>query len=366
MAGEASESDDDDLVFDEPKPLNVAQRLGRRSRFVVDSSALSVARSAFSSISSAHVVRSVVEAGHVSSSSTAIVPYAGTRAPPHEENHDDKPSVSKHIFEAIAKQTMPVFGAPALHPVCCSVMDIVKAQRADAVDADIAAIAHAMFDETNRQILTKRALGESLDVKRKKLRSCTEKLASAALLCDQGLRRSLEHSARAVKWTNLLYVDAARYDETPVEVSLPEYEYEVVVKQAVRDSSDVGQLGISRTTVQVNELVHAKETDMAKVFQTETRYGMLLKAPDNAAADGCPRFVMIVGQPATYLQFLDSCTAETMKHALQHTCTPSAVTRDFGMRVRNVTRDKMGGSVKAERGNTKGEGRRSVRHPERL
>ena len=114
---------------------------------------------------------------------------------------------------------------------------------------------------------------------------------------------------------NLAYGDFARSDETPATLVSNDVVYETKVTRQL-----MGDVGTERPEhiVQIIAFPLGRNEGVSNVFMTESRLSMVLKLPEGhpVREKVSSPYILITGEQLTWPQFLDTCNAETIKHAL--------------------------------------------------
>ena len=98
------------------------------------------------------------------------------------------------------------------------------------------------------------------------------------------------------------------------------------------------------------------DTAPTELFQTRMTTTILVEATPAptaaaaaAAAAAADQLFLFSGNPVTWIQTLESASAECLKAALQATSPVPRASQAFGMRVRAATSDRLAANLKAER-----------------
>ena len=190
-----------------------------------------------------------------------------------------------------------------------------------------------------------REMCEKLGVSRKELGSMVALFASSLSNVDKTHRYELELGIAALCRTGkvepIIFLEYHRYDETPMKVVLKHVAYGSRAQKPRGSSAD------EEPTEFVVAQQLGKEHALAKLFQTESTFAMLLKIRDGASSE----FFAVHGCGLNHLQILERTTAEVLSAALAQT---SGVSRhiddiDFKLRVRACTTDKYSANMAAEK-----------------
>ena len=148
----------------------------------------------------------------------------------------------------------------------------------------------------------------------------------------------------------LLYLEAAAYDETPLEVRTDEAVYNIIEQRCLAGGPDETAAS-DKIVVRVRESKVVSDTAPTKLFQTRLTTTILVKATPapTAAAAAADQYFLFSGNPVTWIQTLESASTECLKAALQATSPVSRASQAFGMRVRAAISDRLAANQKAER-----------------
>jgi hypothetical protein len=143
----------------------------------------------------------------------------------------------------------------------------------------------------------------------------------------------------------LLYVDFARYDGAQLPLTNPDQEILIIKKPSLPGgSSAIVAQQPGACHIEVTQL--GKDAGNQKFLQTEARYLTLLKQQRPGQPD---HYFTFIGDPLTWLQFLETNHASTLVDALHRTCSVSAAAASFLLKVRCATRDKHSSNLAAEK-----------------
>ena len=213
------------------------------------------------------------------------------------------------------------------------------APRESAHGADVSKVVDFLCKSAEVPVETKGALAERLAVDRSTLDKMVPAMANAVLVLDQTSRRQHESAFRQ-DLEPLLFVDAARYDETPMKMSTAHTELLVPQVSAGRPAQNALAPPAARISLGVGK-------GTSKLLQTECSFGMFLKQP--TAPDDVAKYVGVRGNVATFVQDLVCGTGEAYANALQHASSPSPCSQEFRLPMRLCTTDKGSANSVAER-----------------
>ncbi len=117
---------------------------------------------------------------------------------------------------------------------------------------------------------------ERLGLQRKNMQDLLQQLASAIVITDHSAMRSVEASLATGDLELLLCLDAASYDEPPMEVKTKEVVFEISEQQSLELEVAEGRTGTGIMRVRP-ELV-STDTGPTKLFQTAATVAMLARS----------------------------------------------------------------------------------------
>ena len=176
-------------------------------------------------------------------------------------------------------------------------------------------------------------------------------LASSLLHHDHCLRQAMEENVTKTGLTLLLYIDLAKYDETPMKLRQREALDPLVPETGPGGpSSSADPIAGSVTAADLQGHYHGRTTSVSKLFATESKYLMLLKREVPVdAPEAPPQYTCISGSALTCLQILADTTGQTIHHALQSNSSMSAFANNFQVKVRAATTDLYPANLLAEK-----------------
>jgi len=267
--------------------------------------------------------------------SLAIVPAGSTAALP-------STSLDRLTVEQIRRGPSEVFGSSPL----LSLLSGLPA--ASIADEDTTALVDAYCRTPTQNVLSALARCASLRISRRWVGEAVHRLGSAVVLADHAAFRAFEDIVSKSSLECLLYLEAASYDETPMQVRTEEAVFDLMEQRGL-----VG--GPSSTTAADKNILRIKETRViadsapTKLFQSRLTTVMLLKASPTSPAAGdedAPVYFYFQGSPVTWIQNLETASAECLKAALQATSPVSAASSAFSLRVRAATSDRLAANLK--------------------
>ena len=268
----------------------------------------------------------------------AIVPAGSTAALP-------STSLDRLTLEQVRRGPSEVFGASPLLSLLCGL------PAASPADEDTTALVDAYCRAPTHNVLSALARCESIRVSRRHLSEALHRLGSAVVLADHAAFRAFEDIVSKSSLECLLYLEAASYDETPLHVRTEEAVFDLMEQRCL-----VG--GPSSTTTADKKILRIREARViadsapTKLFQSRLTTVLLVKASPTSPAAGdedAPVYFYFQGNPVTWIQNLETASAECLKAALQETSPVSAASSAFSLRVRAATSDRLAANLKAER-----------------
>lgn len=316
------EEEEEEPQFDNPRARNawLARRaLARKRMKLNESTTTTVAR---------HAV--------ASSASSAMVQTQPSLGAPHVR-------VPTGVLDAIRVGVMAAFGNPHLQAALHACLRFAHAQgtpRDEVVDK----LVQFCCVESEGQVQTKLAVASKLGVDQGKIDRLMPAICSCLVNMEQLVQRQAEIAMSGAASAKLVFVDANRYDETPMETTTTDVTHAIVARPVTKETQRRGK---SSACPSVRRLVLGTDTGASKLFQTEAAYGMLCKV--GAPGSGNAKLVGIIGRPVTWIQQVEQNSAEVYKVALQRVCAPTEASSSYDLPVRLATSDKNAPNVKAEK-----------------
>ena len=250
--------------------------------------------------------------------------------------------VPTDILSAVKSDAFGPFSAPHLQAALSGAARYMAARLGKTRDPDVATLATMFLDEYEGKVETKAALVDRLRVDGAKVDKVMPLMTSALVTLEQVARRRLEVLSTRAFLDPLVYVDACRYDETAMRAVSAHVSH--LVAQPALEGREGSRLP------QVRRVVIGTDLGPHKFFQTECTFAMLARA--RATLDGAgdsEAFVALKGSTATFVQSVQSNTAENYKIALGRVARPAPETMEFKLPVRLATSDSHPSNLKAER-----------------
>ncbi|CAK0908812.1 unnamed protein product, partial [Prorocentrum cordatum] len=249
------------------------------------------------------------------------------------------PELTQETFRLLCEPRAPFQTSPltwALHVAG----RLVSVAPDDDLDADVLAIVREQCVDP-LPTRCKLQSGHAADVPRWKLNSSLPLIASCVSACDRVAVHRFVAAIAKMPVSKLLFIDSARYDETPMRLTTREQEVRLFWSRAP-----------GKAMMRARTSTLAKDTTVGKLFQTESRWGVLLKFDLPPGSSDNP-YVMIIGETVNWIQILSSTTAESLYAALLTTDAVTDATHAFSNKVRHATTDKYGANLVAEARMTK-------------
>jgi len=253
-------------------------------------------------------------------------------------------SLDRSTLEQIGQGPLTVFGSSPL------VSLVPRFSATESPDAEIAAMVDEFCRRETHSVLSGVARCSNIGVHRSRIAAIVDQLGSAVVLADHAAFRSFEEVAAKSSLKCLLYLEAAAYDETPLEVRTGEAVYNIIEQRCLAGGPDETRAK-DKIVVRVRESRGVSDTAPTKLFQTRMTTTILLKATPSstAAAAAADQYFLFSGNPVSWIQTLESTSAECLKAALQAVSPVSRASQAFCLRVRAATSDRLAANLKAER-----------------
>ena len=186
----------------------------------------------------------------------------------------------------------------------------------------------------------------ALGVDRRRAPDKVMNIASALACADHGSYRKLEEAIASGSHTLVLYLEACSYDETPMETRVEDAVYDIRAKRAAEGIADNPGTLVPRSDGVVTRVLLGEDTGPTKLFQTDTSVALLLRVNGEDPEDN--EYVIFLCNPISWVQLLESSSAEAIKTALERCSSVSAASGKFAMRVRAAMCDRLSANLKAE------------------
>jgi len=249
--------------------------------------------------------------------------------------------VPSAVMHTIQRGLATSFGGPHLQAAIQEAVRCFDALQLP-LDPCVGAIVDFMCKTSDGLVQTKGSLAERLGLSRAQVDKYLPVIADAIVVLDQTSRRKMEFFfSRAL--TPLMYVDACRYDETPMRVTAQHVEHLVLSGSAPNPDGDQQVQLLPRC---LKRLVMGSSTGTSKLLQSECAYAMLGKTHP---VDGIEHIVGVKSQSVTFIQDLERGTGEVYARALQRVTCPSDASEKFSLPIRLATTDKGSANSTCER-----------------
>ena len=211
---------------------------------------------------------------------------------------------------------------------------------------------------------TQAMLSEEVGLAGPALRQGIERVASARLIADHVGFRTLVKDLASADLDLLLFLETASYDETPMPTR--SREISIGIRQVANAITSGGEAAgdDEQSVAKVSVETEGIDVGPSKLFQVRSGLAMLLKAKHHLGDEDASYFI-VLGRPLTWVQELQSTSAEVLAKALRDASCAPRESGAFRMVVRAATSDRLAANVKAEREvcRLRGEGWSSLRSP---
>jgi hypothetical protein len=268
-------------------------------------------------------------------------------------NDNSPPAVPELELAAVALgRRIPFVASPFLgHIGTCT--ELAMLSHDTETDDDIMTFADQFLNGTTFHSASDTALAMVSGLDRRQIPTCGQRLASAATLLDRCQQAVAEKSCSLIQDVVLLeYIDGCRFDETPLHMKVRE-------ELAQSTGHKGADAQIASQQIEPREpAIHGIAEQAGgppgplKVLQTESTYTMLLKI---TTAPG-PRYMLVRGSSANWLQAGDRMTSDVMKELLSVSSPCSLGALQFEQKTRAVCTDRLAANFKAERAMVKERG----------
>ena len=277
---------------------------------------------------------------------------SGPDGPHHLDAAAPSGPASEQLIPTIPLDAMPTrAGGPGKRPFDNSAFDVAfetilalcrDGHEQAGADPTIPRLAEFFLNQNKKLYLSKESLGQMLHIDPVRIEPNLSLLSSTLLHCDRLRRQNLEGMLSSSALECLLYIDFAKYDETPMQLSMSHL---VNVSRAPAASttnpSDTGPITdvLGSSQQQAVSSVKMRMSTKAKIFATDQRFGMLLKVPQHLQEAFQQPHVFVYGHSLSLLQVLERTTAGLTKQALQIARSVSSSADLFPMKTRLCTSD---------------------------
>ena len=217
------------------------------------------------------------------------------------------------------------------------------------VHSEIPLIAKFFVSPTHKLHASKEALSSLIGVPAHKLEPHLALVSSTLLQLDRHYRVQIEEALDHGHLDLVLYLDLARYDETPMKVR-----HELLSSNVSDDAfagSGTTTAGASGASVGASPAtLTSTAVSVAKMFSSEGRYCLLVRGTDTTEAGPAKeRYYLIKGSTLTWNQILGAGTAALMAKALQETRAVSSNAEHFFWKTRVCTTDEASSNILCEK-----------------
>ena len=248
------------------------------------------------------------------------------------------------------------------------VLDILAAKDvAQSGHPDVDKVASFYLHSPTAMHLNKSVLSKLLGMAKDNITPALTALASGLLHSDWVARWQLERAIADTGHELLLFLELSRYDETPMRVRHTQALDPLATKEGGHPNVPEAAGATASGSSHYGGRFFSQGSPIAKLFATETHYGMLLKLQHPATVDSGAdtQYVYFSGSALTCLQVVDSTAGSTLAQALTANASLSQASQRFRMKVRVATTDEHGGNLGAEKlvGNLLGDTWATLHHP---
>ena len=148
----------------------------------------------------------------------------------------------------------------------------------------------------------------------------------------------------------LMFIDLARYDETPMKVAYNVTEPDADLGAGPGGAQEEMPMGLERHPTRPNAqlLRPSKSTALSKMFSTESKHVMIVKLPVEGARQLEEKLFVLCCSSLTWNQLLSKATGPVLTRALAETADIAQAHLDYGMKVRVATTDQASANIAAE------------------
>lgn len=192
--------------------------------------------------------------------------------------------------------------------------------------------------------MTARALRMTVD--RRKVPELLLKLASALVALDHdATKRLVEGIARlSDTYEPIMLLDTMSYDETPMETRTREQIFQI----STTSGATIGGGAPEQPSTVVKATLLGSDVGPSKLLQSSSTVSILAKAKHTT--EDSAKFLLVDAFPTTWVQIIESSSAEVLKAALEDITCASVGSIDASFKVRATTTDKLAANFKGERG----------------
>lgn len=250
------------------------------------------------------------------------------------------PSVTRGMLANIEQGKPSTFVASPLGAILSS---IAQGPGRECQDEDVETLVGEYCPSAEMQVtsMTARAVKLALDTRR--LIESLMLLASALAISDHQASRALECAVVASPGlAPLMILEVVSYGKTPMETKTAESVYDVAAKfKGQEECQQEDSAGLAFQKVSLGSAVGP-----SKLFQTAASGTILAK---NRSLEEHGQFLTLFSHPVTWVQPLESSSAEVLRAALEQISTLTASSRAPPLKVRAAGSDRFASNLKAER-----------------
>ena len=263
-----------------------------------------------------------------------------------------KPEVDDMTLEALRAPIGVAAERPSLTGVCQQTLAWVEHCGLDAVHLDPVIPKLNQFFVASQKTLhtSKEVLGRLIEEHPSKIEGALAALAASYFHWDRLHQEKLESLLSQSGVTLLQYIEQVKYDETPMKITERQVVHHASAQSMASASAPAAADSVaSLPSSSSRGLTIGKATTKAKLFATESRYGMVLKMPMTGGLSVDHVHVLLTGSTVTNLQMLESATTSVMKQAVLANRSVSTFAKDFIQKVRVCTVDQAPANAATER-----------------
>ena len=218
-----------------------------------------------------------------------------------------------------------------------------------ALSQSIPLVGQYFFQDHPKTHLSKEGVGQVVGVAAEMVEDSLSHVVNSLLHIEKGSRAALEAALDCTECQPIMYLDLARYDETPMKVTHKEFISKLALSNVPEsDQSQGSHLQAPDVGFAKPELI-AKAATSSKMFFAEGRVSMLVKASMETEGGLETQFLVISGADLSWKQILERDTAGCQFKALLQTNQVTCHSEKFGLKVRLCTTDQAGANFNSEK-----------------
>eukprot|EP00971_Amphidinium_carterae_P348227 6490393-Amphidinium_carterae.1 len=239
----------------------------------------------------------------------------------------------------------------ALMPVFANVLQQSDVhEKFDEPGTDACKLASFYWNEGHHLHTSKEAICKLLDIDRLNIEPLLCVLSNVMVHMDRGNRAKLEEALSTSGYELVLYIDMARYDETPMRVTHKQTMESMLPRSSAGTIDSLGGTDVEMESSHSHLGLSTKASSVSKMLSCEHKHAMLVKTQVADNSGGlATKYVFIMGATLGWNQLLGNASSDCMGRALQETCAVSRHASSFRLKTRLAITDQAPANILCEK-----------------